>query len=298
MLDLSLELCNILVDGMLRCPVCHARLGVSKDRHSLVCNNSFAEKKHCFDGGRSGYVSLCRTGSGGDSKEAVRSRNTFLAKGYYFHAADMLVKIAEDHLALGSRIIDAGCGEGYYSNILADRRYFVLGADLSKFAVDTAAKSAKRLRMSNGIAQSSTAYVAASVFELPVFDGCADGVVNMFAPCVPEEYARVLRPGGILIVGAAGKDHLMGLKRVLYDDPYLNDERRDLPCDDDAFFSFVERRKARFEITVEGREDIDALFSMTPYYWRTSRDGEERLLAHDRLTTEVAFDFTIYRRKI
>ena len=140
-----------------------------------------------------------------------------------------------------------------------------------------------------------TLFSVGSVFELPVKDGSFDTVTNIFAPCAPGEYARVLRPGGHLIVAGAGERHLFGLKERLYDDPYLNDPRRDLPAASDPFLP-VETREVTFTITVSGQEHIAALFSMTPYYWRTGRDGQARLLETDTLVTEVAFDIRIYRR--
>ena len=50
------------------------------------------------------------------------------------------------------------------------------------------------------------------------------------------------------------------------------------------------------EITVLGTENIEALFSMTPYYWTTDVAGGERLRTLDALTTEIKFDFLIYRK--
>ena len=50
-------------------------------------------------------------------------------------------------------------------------------------------------------------------------------------------------------------------------------------------------------ITVNGQESIEALFSMTPYYWKTDVEGGERLRALDVLETEIKFDFLVYRKK-
>ena len=52
----------------------------------------------------------------------------------------------------------------------------------------------------------------------------------------------------------------------------------------------------RREITVEGAENIEALFSMTPYYWKTDVAGGERLRRLDTLQTEIKFRFLVYRR--
>lgn len=289
-LDLKRELSRDVIDKMLVCPVCKEGFSVSDDGRSLVCKN-----RHCFDGGAGGYVSLVKNGGGGDSKDAVRARKGFLSKGYYQLAAVALCRIVTQLVPAGGMLVDAGCGEGYYSNLLAAEGYSLFGADISKFAADSAAKSARQMRMEQNAEKSNTFFGVASVFELPLRDGCADCVVNIFAPCCAEEYARVLRQGGYLVVAAAGQEHLLGLKKVIYDDPYLNDVRKDLPTDE--FFEFVDRKNATFDITVDGQEDIEALFSMTPYYWRTSNADKARLASVDTLRTQVSFDYFIYKRK-
>jgi 23S rRNA (guanine745-N1)-methyltransferase len=51
-----------------------------------------------------------------------------------------------------------------------------------------------------------------------------------------------------------------------------------------------------YTITVEGEEAIEALFSMTPYYWRTSEADRAKLKNLQTLTTEVDFDIFIYQK--
>ncbi len=299
MLDLNAELNPRLLDS-LRCPVCGASLAVSGEGRSLVCRAEVSDrnpkgKTHLFDGGAGGYVHLAPGHSGGgDSREAVRARSAFLRSGYYAPAAEALAALVRELTPQNGLVLDAGCGEGYYSGRVTEEGYPVLGIDLSKFAVDAAAKAARRLRLNRGQAP-STLYAVGSVFDLPVADASFDTVTNIFAPCAPAEYARVLRSGGHLIVAGAGERHLFGLKQLVYDDPYLNDPRRDLPDEGDGL-SFVETRSVTFSITVEDPAHIEALFSMTPYYWRTSRNGHERLAAAGSLETEVSFDLHIYKK--
>ncbi len=297
--DLHLELHPRLTEA-LACPVCGAALGVSEDGRSLVCAAAVSPrnphgKAHLFDGAAGGYIPLApRHSGGGDSKEAVRARSSFLNRGYYTPAADALTALVQECSPVGGMVLDAGCGEGYYSNRIAEAGYPVLGIDLSKFAVDAAAKAARAHRLSAGQA-SSTLYAVGSVFELPVQDETFDTVTNIFAPCAPDEYARVLKTGGHLIVAGAGERHLLGLKELVYDDPYLNDPRRDLPGEGSTL-TRVDTRNVTFRITVEEPAHIAALFSMTPYYWRTSQHGHDRIQSATRLDTEVSFDLHIYRK--
>ena len=299
MLDLNLEL-DPRLTGTLRCPVCGAPMGVSTEGRGLVCSAQASDrnpkgKTHLFDGGAGGYVNLAPAhGGGGDSKEAVRARSSFLRSGYYAPAAEAIAALVSEITPTDGLILDAGCGEGYYSNRIAAEGFSVLGVDLSKFATDAAAKAARRERLDSGQA-SRTLYAVGSVFELPVADRSFDTLTNIFAPCAPAEYARVLKTGGHLVVAGAGERHLFGLKRLIYDDPYLNDPRRDLPAEGDGL-RLVETRNVSFEITVEDPAHMEALFSMTPYYWRTSRDGHARLAAAKVLETEVSFDLHVYEK--
>ncbi len=298
--DLNQELHPALV-RTLACPVCGTAMRVAEGGGSLVCAGTTgarnpAGKIHCFDGAAGGYVPLApRHSGGGDAKEAVRARTAFLTHGYYAPAADALVELVAAYTPPDGLVLDAGCGEGYYTGRITAAGSPAMGVDLSKFAVDAAAKAARAVRLRTvPPAPPTTLYAVGSVFELPVADETFATVTNIFAPCAPEEYARVLKPGGHLIVAGAGERHLFGLKERLYDDPYLNDPRRDLPAGD--VLRLVDTRQVNFTITVEGRAHIEALFSMTPYYWRTGRAGAARLATEDRLTTEVSFDFHIYEK--
>ncbi len=266
---------------ILTCPVC--KNGVTVEGGTLCCLGG----KHRFDLAREGYVNLAvGHAPGGDSKQAIAARTSFLQKGYYAPAASALEQAVQDYLPAGATLIDAGCGQGYYANRIAAQGYRVLGVDLSKFGCARAAKDAAMQNLDNA------AYAVASVYTMPVHDACADGVLNVFAPCAEQEYARVLKDGSYLFLLGAGPQHLMGLKRAMYENTYQNAERSDLP----TALQLVETRSVRFEITVEGQNDIEALFSMTPYYWRTSEQDKQKLAQLDTLTTEVDMLLYIYRK--
>ncbi len=293
--DLHTELSPALL-GCLACPVCAAPMRVSEGGGSLLCTGENPQgRTHCFDGASGGYLPLSpRHPGGGDSKEAVRARTAFLSHGYYEKASLAIARAVADCTPPGGRVLDAGCGEGYYSLPWAQAGFAVMGVDLSKFAVDAAARAARAERLRTGQAV-ATLYAVGSVFELPVREGSFDTVTNIFAPCAPAEYARVLRPGGHLLVVGAGERHLFGLKEILYDDPYLNDPRRDLPVEGDGW-TLLDVTHTAYTVTVTGEADIAALFSMTPYYWRTPRDRRDRLTDLSALETEVAFDLHLYQK--
>ena len=177
---------------------------------------------HWFDFARSGYLNLNGPRGGeGDAKDAIRARRAFLDAGYYQPLCDRLDGILREHGV--TSFLDAGCGEGYYTNRLAAERDAV-GIDLSRAGIEAASKRANAVGSRAGFA-------VASLFSMPVEDGAFDAVTNLFAPCAEQEFLRVLKPGGLLILVGAGERHLMGLKQVLYEDPYLNPGRADLPTE-------------------------------------------------------------------
>ena len=97
------------------------------DCATLFCNGT---KKHCYDFASAGYVNLSRPGQsgGGDSKQAVRARSDFLNLDYYAPVRDCLCDLLCQRLeqSADTLVVDAGCGEGYYSNEIA-KRGFALG---------------------------------------------------------------------------------------------------------------------------------------------------------------------------
>ena len=80
---------------------------------------------------------------------------------------------------------------------------------------------------------------------------------------------------------------------MLYENPYVNPGRSDLP----ATMLLCEKKRIHDWITVEGNEDVMSLFSMTPYYWRTSEADRKKLETVERLTTEIDFDIFVYRKE-
>lgn len=269
----------------LRCPICKAELEF--DQSSFKCCGT-AEKRHCFDIAASGYADLSyRNGGGGDPKDAVTDRTLFLDRGYYQPLAEEIIRLSRKHKPISPVIIDAGCGEGYYSDMIASsvKGAYLLGFDLSKHAVK---KASARRNVRGG---DDCFYAVASVFDLPVVDSCADILVSMFAPIAEAEAMRVLKNDGVIIIGAAASGHLYELKEAIYDEVRLNEERVDLPSN----MAFAEKTNVRYLIDINDKEDIKRLFGMTPYRFRTSEASYNRLLALEKLSVSVDVDFYVYK---
>lgn len=89
----------------------------------------------------------------------------------------------------------------------------------------------------------------------------------MFAPFQETELCRVLAPNGIFLRAYPLEGHLLGLKRLIFAQPYENKPvNLDLPG-----LSLLESREIGGEITFTSQEDIRNLFMMTPYFYKTDR---------------------------
>ena len=272
-----------------RCPLCGGKLTGGSP---LKC-----EEGHCFDRAKEGYwhllpVQSMRTKAPGDSREMVAARRSFLNAGYYGIFGKALGQLCLEYGVPADpeaplRLLDAGCGEGWYDRNIAQkfaeagRPLQLAGFDIAKPAVRLAAK-----------ALPTAQYAVASSFSQPVRTGWADLLLNCFSPFAQEEFLRVLRPGGRMVYVVPGAEHLYQMKAVLYEKPYKN------PVQEVAYDGFraIGEREVSGSITVP-HEQLEALFAMTPYYWKTPRSGAERLAALPELETEIAFRFLVFEKE-
>lgn len=269
------------------CPVCGQTL-TQKDR-SYRC-----PKGHSFDLSASGYLHLLPANKmhsklPGDNKQMVSARRNFLQKGYYQPVSDKLNEVIA--ASLGSKkaplLLDVGCGEGYYTsrleNSLSNQGFepCVCGMDISKLAINAAAKSYK-----------SVMWAVASSFDLPVADASCDVLVSMFAPICMEEFHRVLKKGGLLVFAVTSTKHLWELKEAIYDEPYEN-KKEDHQYEG---FVFEQNHKVQSMIHLPCQEDISNLFTMTPYYYKSSVQTSQRVAALEQLDTLLDVDILVYRK--
>ncbi len=269
------------------CPVCGVPL--HKCEKEYICTNG-----HNYDIAKEGYIYLLppnrkHSRMPGDDKYMVASRRRFLESGSYSIFSDALNRLILKYLPKKRPVIlDAGCGEGYYTGRIAAAvkperpETEIYGFDISKPAVKAAAKKYK-----------SISFAVGSMFGIPVRSASADIVSDIFAPIVPNELQRVTKPGGVIILAVPGVRHLLGLKEILYDHPYEN-EYRETEYDG---FTFLERVPVRGRIHTENQKTMQDLFAMTPYWWKTPKEGCERLKQTKVLDTEIEFDFLVYRHK-
>lgn len=267
------------------CPVCSRVL--SAETHRYVC-----AKGHSFDRAKSGYVNLLQKQKHrqrGDDADMAKARQEFLNAGYYQPLLDAVAAAAGTSL----QIADIGCGEGWYSCGLMKELCAqeipaeLTGIDISPEILRFAAARAS----AEGFAK-QTNWAVASVSRLPLADASCDCIVNLFAPCEPSEFRRILKKNGLLLRAIPLERHLWELKSAVYETPY---ENRPL-CTAPEGFVLEHLQKITYPITVP-RDDLLALFAMTPYIRKTAPGDAAKLIARDALTTTVSFGLLICRKK-
>ena len=262
------------------CPVCGNALNGDK---TFKCENN-----HSFDKNKHGYLNLLMSNAAstkrhGDDKLMVIARSEFLEKGYYAPVREALLSALKNHACKGMRILDAGCGEGwytaYFAQQLADYNPIVAGVDISKDALRQAAK------------RGLTELAVASTAKLPVASESCHAVLNIFSPPELKEFHRVLTDDGVLIRALPMENHLLGLKEAVYDTALLNPA----PVTDIEGYALLEAVPVQYTITLHG-EDIWNLFTMTPYYYKTGKADQEKLKALTELTTQVEIIVLTYKK--
>ena len=289
----------------LRCPVCGGTF--TREPSLLRCGNG-----HCFDLAKEGYVNLLPPGKGknahtGDEKTMVRARQTFLAAGLYAPISDGIAALLKQHLptAHAPVLCDSGCGEGYHTLRIADSlsasrgNVLVYGFDASKIAVAYAAKAAERRGYTgeNGIGTEGNTICTlcpANIFALPLAEHCTDAVISMFAPVATGENLRVLREDGMLVVASSGVQHLAEMRSLLYEDVHYHE---DTPAAYEGF-TLADTADVRYTMHVPDRDTLCALWTMTPFYYKTTPAGKERLLACDTLDCTVDVRLSVYKKAV
>lgn len=249
---------------------------------------------HSYDSAAQGYVNLLpvqhkRSRDPGDSKEMVAARRRFLEAGHYRPIAELAASAVLADLPPEAACLDAGCGEGYYLRQLvaqADNAGFspaLLGLDISKWAVQAAARAQR----------GSATWVVGSNANLPVRPATLDRVLCMFGFPVYPEFARVLKPGGALIMLDAGPDHLRELREIIY--PSLKAPRSSDMAIPEGFAAGP-GESLRHSLTLDGAATIADLLTMTPHLYRATPAGRARAAALERLTLTVDVRLTRFFR--
>ena len=274
------------MESLFRCPLCEKPL--RREEGAYRCPSG-----HSFDIAREGYTHLLpanrkHSAAPGDDREMAAARRDFLSCGYYEPLLNTLCSEIAPRCGEFPALLDSGCGEGYYTAGIyqalraAGKQPRMAGIDISKFILRSAAKRERGIE-----------FAVASAYHLPLPDASVDALLNCFSPLALTEFHRVLKPGGYFLYVVPGAEHLWEMKEILYDRPYPN-EVKETPYDG---FHYVTIRHVEDTIHLNSPADIQALFGMTPYCWKTPKSGVEKLCKLDALDCRIAFDIHVFQRE-
>jgi len=274
-------------DAALICPVCSEPLQAVDNR--LQC-----DRNHSFDRAKQGYWNLLlaqkkRSKAPGDNAEMVQARQRFLDAGHYTPLAEAIITLLQAHLPepTTARVLDIGCGEGWYTDRLQQQLGAqVTGLDISKEAVKAACRRNRAVQ-----------WLVATGADMPLAADSVDAATLVFSRLMPAPTAKVLKPGGLLLVVYPGPGHLRALRGLIYQ------QVRDSSGFDPAsqlgdLFEVVEEQSLAFDFNLDSTAAIQDLLAMTPHGQRLNADARTRIAACGQLHEQADFRLALFRKPL
>lgn len=266
------------------CPLCNLPL-VSHEKLYRCENN------HSFDLAKEHYLNLLpvqfkHSKNPGDNKAMVNARRAFLEQGYYQPLVDKIVSLYQQTMAesdLPATILDAGCGEGYYTHQHSTAENTVYGVDIAKEAIKKAGKKYRDCHFS-----------VATLSKLPFAEQQFSWIFSVYAPILETEFTRVLAEGGYLLTVTPAKQHLMQLKQCIYQDAKEHDEEK-LPIE---HLTLVHQESVSYAMNLKSGEDSLNLLSMTPFAFKASDEVKATLANTKDFTCQADFLIRLYQKTI
>lgn len=273
---------------MYRCPLCQQAL--IANAAGLNCSN-----RHQFDRSREGYFHLLpvqqkKSLTPGDSAEMIQARRAFLEAGFYQPLSDavnqLLLNTTSATAATSTplTLLDIGCGEGYYSNRLAQAlpQLQVYGIDISKAAVKAASKKYAQLHCA-----------VASSYHLPFADQSFALLLRIYAPSEPSELARVAAPGALLLTVTPAPEHLLQLKQQIYQEVRLHPAQ----IQQQPGFRHQKRQQLSWMFQPEKPAELEQLLQMIPLGYKVNLELKQQLL-QQLPAIKLDFYLDLYQREL
>jgi 23S rRNA (guanine745-N1)-methyltransferase len=270
------------------CPFCKTQL-------TETTNKSYAcELNHSFDISKEGYINLLpvnqkKSLTPGDNEMMISARRAFLELGFYDPLIESLKTIIKEDFTFSDNhfvALDAGCGEGYYSekvmNNIPGVTSQILGTDISKYAVKNAAKKYK-----------DNFHFVSSVFNLPIASNEIDLILSIFSPIHPEGFQRILAKDGYVIIVSPGENHLKELALLIYDK--FREHENNVIQKMTPILEHKATKKATFNIHITEVESLLILLKMTPYYWSTSKENLVKIENCKDINVTCDFNISIFK---
>lgn len=248
---------------------------------------------HSFDVAREGHCNLLvvqhkASLDPGDSREMVAARRRFLDLGNFAPIAERVFAAAQVRLATVAservyRIVDAGCGEGYYLERFAQLASAwatpgtleLAGIDVSKWAIKAAARRNVRC-----------AWLVANNKRPPFPPEHIDLILCLFGFPVWDGFRSVQPSGGRVLLVDPGPDHLIELRRIIYP-AVQRAPPASIAASEAAGYRLVHEERLTFSATLASAPPIQDLLAMTPHAHRLPQAGRDALARLSRLDVTV-----------
>ena len=273
----------------LACPVCQQPL--QQQDNKLRCSAG-----HSFDRAKQGYWNLLlshkkKSKDPGDNAEMVQARRDFLDQGHYSQLSDQINQLVLNSLPeTPSRILDMGCGEGFYTAALeqalsdAGRQDALIGLDISKHAVKAACARSK-----------SIDWLVASGANIPVPAQSLEGLTVLFSRLMPEAFAKPLKQNGFLLLAWTGEQHLIELRELIYDE--VRPSRYDPVKQLESLFALESVSEVNYRFALDDNHSIQTLLGMTPHSQRMPQAKREQFAELTSLQLTLDVKLGLFRRR-
>jgi len=305
---------------ILRCPIC--RDDFYFDEVGTGCATAGTLRcgaGHAFDFARQGYVNLVPGGKlihTADDADMVAARARYHDKDHNRGLADRVAELTLDRIraqmadeaadastetASGDSahyyVVDVGAGTGYYAGAVAEAaeadptlsgRVSILAFDISKYALRRAAK-----------AHPNVVAMGVDTWDgLPLADRSVDVLYCVFAPRNAQEFKRVLKPNGRLIVVRPTQDHMVEIRDQAGLIKIGGNKEQDLERKLAPYFETVEQETYGQPLVLSHR-DVEDLVMMGPNRHHTTVEKLREAIAElpDPATTTMKVEVTAYRRR-
>lgn len=238
---------------MYLCPLCQQPLQLTATQYQ--CSN-----RHSFDLAKEGYVNLLpvqqkKSKDPGDNQQMTQARRAFLQAGWYAPVAAQVAHMLKP--LQPKRLLDLGCGEGYYSGVLQQQLSGIEqhGIDISKIAIRYAAKHYPSIH-----------FAVASAYQLPFADHYFDAVIRIYAPSLASELQRIVQNNGYLLTVTPAPEHLVQIKQAIYPTVRLHSDEQAVL----AGFTHLQRQRLSFTLDSLSFDALEHLITMVPLGWKFS----------------------------
>lgn len=242
-----------VVEEIFQCPICKecSRLN---DNGSFICEN-----RHCFDLSSKGYINFIP-----NQKQIKYKKNLFenrqevFLNGFYDNVSDEIYNVIREYFQNKRtiNILDAGCGEGYYSLNLDNKEELkcnIFAMDIVKDAIKIASRKL-----------SSVNWIVGDISNIPLKTNSIDSIINILTPSSYDEFTRILSDDGILIKVIPGNEYLQeirdSIKDQLKNKSYSNEKVINYFKEN---MKFIEKRKVKYTLPVS-KHQLECFLEMTP----------------------------------